>query len=166
MGNPEYFDLICLVHKHWNLLADFYARGVANGFGRQEAEAIRALSGSGILGRRLDIAEDRRRLDAFKQTRAAVPLEEVKTWVASWGSAKELPRSAQNWMILLSPDAVEDVERLRSAPSLTMGLLSKLPRCFSMPVFRLAGVAFGQADLQQLPVIRCGRTDDRGKCGR
>src|SRR3954451_1780627 len=39
-----------------------------------------------------DIAEDRRRLDAFKQTRAAVPLDDVKSWVASWGSANELPR--------------------------------------------------------------------------
>ena len=39
-----------------------------------------------------DIAEDRRRLNAFKQTRAAVPLEDVKNWVASWGSAHELPR--------------------------------------------------------------------------
>jgi len=38
-----------------------------------------------------DIGEDRRRLDAFQQTRA-VPLDDVKTWVASWGSAKELPR--------------------------------------------------------------------------
>jgi predicted transcriptional regulator len=41
-----------------------------------------------------DIGEDRRRLDAFRQTRAAVPLDEVKTWVASWGSANELPRPA------------------------------------------------------------------------
>jgi len=41
-----------------------------------------------------DIGEDRRRLDAFKQTRAAVPLEEMKTWVASWGSPSELPRPA------------------------------------------------------------------------
>jgi predicted transcriptional regulator len=39
-----------------------------------------------------DIGEDRRRLDDFKKTRAAVPLDEVKNWVASWGSAKELPR--------------------------------------------------------------------------
>jgi predicted transcriptional regulator len=39
-----------------------------------------------------DVTEDRRRLDAFKQTRAAVPLDEVKTWVASWGSANELSR--------------------------------------------------------------------------
>jgi hypothetical protein len=39
-----------------------------------------------------DIGEDRRRLDAFKQTRAAVPLDDVKSWVASWGSANELPR--------------------------------------------------------------------------
>jgi predicted transcriptional regulator len=41
-----------------------------------------------------DVGEDRRRLDAFRQTRAAVPLDEVKTWVASWGSANELPRPA------------------------------------------------------------------------
>jgi predicted transcriptional regulator len=39
-----------------------------------------------------DIGEDRRRLDAFRQTRAAVPLAEVKNWVASWGSMNELPR--------------------------------------------------------------------------
>jgi hypothetical protein len=41
-----------------------------------------------------DIGEDRRRLDAFRRTRAAVPLDEVKSWVASWGSANELPRPA------------------------------------------------------------------------
>jgi predicted transcriptional regulator len=39
-----------------------------------------------------DVAEDRRRLDAFNRTRTAVPLDEVKAWVASWGSADELPR--------------------------------------------------------------------------
>jgi predicted transcriptional regulator len=41
-----------------------------------------------------DIGEDRRRLDAFKKTRA-VPLDDVKTWVASWGSANELLRPVQ-----------------------------------------------------------------------
>ena len=41
-----------------------------------------------------DIGEDRRRLDTFRRTRAAVPLDDVKTWVASWGSANELPRPA------------------------------------------------------------------------
>jgi predicted transcriptional regulator len=41
-----------------------------------------------------DIAEDRRRLDAFERTRSAVPLGEVRDWVASWGSANELPRPA------------------------------------------------------------------------
>jgi hypothetical protein len=40
----------------------------------------------------LDIREDRRRLDDFRRTRVAVPLDEVKSWVASWGSANELPR--------------------------------------------------------------------------
>jgi predicted transcriptional regulator len=39
-----------------------------------------------------DIAEDRRRFDEFMQTRVAVPLDEVKSWVASWGSVNELPR--------------------------------------------------------------------------
>jgi predicted transcriptional regulator len=38
-----------------------------------------------------DIAEDRERLDTFKRTRLAVPLDEVKAWVASWGSANETP---------------------------------------------------------------------------
>jgi predicted transcriptional regulator len=41
-----------------------------------------------------DVGEDRRRLDAFKQTSAAVSLSDVKAWVASWGSASELPRPA------------------------------------------------------------------------
>ena len=41
-----------------------------------------------------DVGEDRRRLDAFRQTCAAVPLDEVKAWVASWGSTNELPRPA------------------------------------------------------------------------
>jgi hypothetical protein len=40
----------------------------------------------------LDVSEDRRRFDEFKRTRLAVPLDEVKAWVPSWGSAEELPR--------------------------------------------------------------------------
>jgi predicted transcriptional regulator len=39
-----------------------------------------------------DIAEDRRRLDEFERTQLAIPLDEVKAWVASWGSPDELPR--------------------------------------------------------------------------
>jgi hypothetical protein len=39
-----------------------------------------------------DIGEDRRRYDEFERTRLAVPLDDVKAWVASWGSADELPR--------------------------------------------------------------------------
>jgi predicted transcriptional regulator len=38
------------------------------------------------------IAEDRRRLDAFHATGRAVPLDDVKAWVASWGSSDELAR--------------------------------------------------------------------------
>jgi predicted transcriptional regulator len=39
-----------------------------------------------------DIGEDRRRYDDFKRNRLAVPLDDVKAWVSSWGSADELPR--------------------------------------------------------------------------
>lgn len=38
-----------------------------------------------------DVGEDRRRLDAYKQTRAADPLDDVTSWVASRDSANELP---------------------------------------------------------------------------
>jgi predicted transcriptional regulator len=37
-----------------------------------------------------DIAEDRRRLDAFRTSGKAVPLDDVKAWVASWDSPDEL----------------------------------------------------------------------------
>ncbi len=39
-----------------------------------------------------DVSEDRRRYDEFQLTGAAAPLNEVKRWVESWGSANELPR--------------------------------------------------------------------------
>jgi len=39
-----------------------------------------------------DLAEDRDRCEEFKRTGLAVPLDDVKAWVASWGSANELPR--------------------------------------------------------------------------
>ncbi|AXK81270.1 hypothetical protein DW352_12555 [Pseudolabrys taiwanensis] len=39
-----------------------------------------------------DIEEDRRRLDAFKRSREAIPLHEAKAWVESWGTDHELPR--------------------------------------------------------------------------
>jgi hypothetical protein len=38
-----------------------------------------------------DIAEDRRRLDQFANTRKAVPLHDVKAWAANWDSASQLP---------------------------------------------------------------------------
>ena len=39
-----------------------------------------------------DVAEDGRRYEQFKQSKLAVPLDDVKAWVASWGSANELAR--------------------------------------------------------------------------
>jgi predicted transcriptional regulator len=40
-----------------------------------------------------DIGEDRRRYEDFRQTRLAVPLGDVKAWVASWGSEDSLVRN-------------------------------------------------------------------------
>jgi len=39
-----------------------------------------------------DVNEDLRRLREFERTGEAVPSEEVKAWVESWGSPRELPR--------------------------------------------------------------------------
>lgn len=38
-----------------------------------------------------DIGEDIRRLRVFEQDGLGVPLDEVKAWVRSWGTAHELP---------------------------------------------------------------------------
>jgi hypothetical protein len=45
-----------------------------------------------------DIAEDRRRLDTFVNSRQAVPLENTKAWVASLDTAEELPRPSPRKM--------------------------------------------------------------------
>ena len=39
-----------------------------------------------------DIAEDIRRLRNFERTGEAIPLDEVKAWVESWGTPNELPQ--------------------------------------------------------------------------
>jgi predicted transcriptional regulator len=38
-----------------------------------------------------DVEEDLRRLREFERTGEGVPLEDVKTWVRSWGTQNELP---------------------------------------------------------------------------
>jgi predicted transcriptional regulator len=55
------------------------------------AEAVALLDSVVDIGNP-DIAEDRRRLNEFRRTRAAIPLHQVKAWVDSWGSDNELPR--------------------------------------------------------------------------
>lgn len=55
------------------------------------AEAVALLDSVVDIGNP-DIAEDRRRLDEFRRTREAVPLHQVKAWVESWGTDRELPR--------------------------------------------------------------------------
>jgi predicted transcriptional regulator len=39
-----------------------------------------------------DVEEDLRRLREFERTGEAVPFDQIKTWVESWGTANELPR--------------------------------------------------------------------------
>jgi hypothetical protein len=55
------------------------------------AEAV-ALLDSVVDLAGLDVAEDRRRLDAFLNSRKAVPLDRVKAWVESWDTSEEFPR--------------------------------------------------------------------------
>ena len=39
-----------------------------------------------------NVAEDRRRLNQYRKSPEAVPLNDVKTWVASWDADEDLPR--------------------------------------------------------------------------
>jgi predicted transcriptional regulator len=55
------------------------------------AEAVALLDSVIDIGNP-DITEDRRRLQAFRQSREAIPLHDVKAWVESWGADHELPR--------------------------------------------------------------------------
>jgi|GraSoiStandDraft_16_1057320.scaffolds.fasta_scaffold706170_3 predicted transcriptional regulator len=54
------------------------------------ADAI-SLLGSVVDVEGPDIDEDLRRLREFERTGEAVPLEDVKAWVDSWGTENELP---------------------------------------------------------------------------
>lgn len=38
------------------------------------------------------LAEDTRRYEAFELTGEGVPWEEVRAWIRSWGTTKELPK--------------------------------------------------------------------------
>jgi hypothetical protein len=58
LSNPEYFDLICLIHKYWDALADFYARGVANIVDQKGYDAIKALTRAGILNQQMKVDEN------------------------------------------------------------------------------------------------------------
>lgn len=86
-----------IIRRTLDIDTDARLREMASGRGQDVtavlAEAV-ALLDSVVDIAGPDIAEDRRRLDAFKQTRAAVSLDDVKDWVASWGSTNELPRPA------------------------------------------------------------------------
>ena len=76
-------------------LTDACLRELAAERGQDEAavlaEAVALLDSVVDIGN-LDIAEDHLRLDTFKRTREAIPLRDVKAWLESWGTDKELPR--------------------------------------------------------------------------
>ena len=54
-----------------------------------DLEAMRAV-GKGPWSPEV-LAEDRRRLAEFQRTREGVPWDEVKAWMLSWGTPRELP---------------------------------------------------------------------------
>lgn len=68
------------------LVADL--AGVADGL-PADLEAMRA-AGQGPWAPEV-LAEDARRLAAFKETGEAVPWSEVSAWLKSWGTKDELP---------------------------------------------------------------------------
>jgi predicted transcriptional regulator len=58
---------------------------------RVVADAI-ALLASTVEIDEPDVEEDLRRLRKFEETGEAVPGEEVKAWIESWGTSNELPK--------------------------------------------------------------------------
>jgi predicted transcriptional regulator len=54
------------------------------------AEAVALLDSVVDIGSP-DIEEDRRRLREFQRTREAIPWDDVKAWMLSWGTPQELP---------------------------------------------------------------------------
>jgi predicted transcriptional regulator len=54
------------------------------------AEAVALLDSVVDIGNP-DIEEDRRRLREFHRTREAIPWDDVKAWMLSWGTPQELP---------------------------------------------------------------------------
>lgn len=84
------------VHRTFDLDPDTDARLNALAAEKgQEASAILAdavvLLDSVVEIEGPDVEEDLRRLREFDRTGEAIPWEEVKTWVESWGTANELP---------------------------------------------------------------------------
>jgi predicted transcriptional regulator len=70
-------------------------RSLATERGQNAADVIAdaiALLSSTIDFEELDLEEDLRRVRKFERTGEAIPLDEVKGWVESWGTANERPR--------------------------------------------------------------------------
>ena len=87
LSNPKYFDLICLVHKYWGALADYYTRGVANVVDQKGYDAINALTRAGILNQQMKVDENwRRAIAEVSNGRAASQLsdDDVKHVVDVW----------------------------------------------------------------------------------
>jgi predicted transcriptional regulator len=58
---------------------------------RVVADAIALLASTVEIGE-LDIQEDLRRLHEFERTGQAIPGDDVKAWIESWGAPNELAR--------------------------------------------------------------------------
>ncbi|MDA9427174.1 MULTISPECIES: hypothetical protein [Bradyrhizobium] len=81
-----------IIRRTLDIDTDARLREMADERGQDVAAEAVALLDSVVDIAGPDIAEDRRRLDDFPKSDAAVPLNEAKDWAASWGSAQELPR--------------------------------------------------------------------------
>jgi hypothetical protein len=63
LSNPEYFDLICLIYKYWDALADrlLYTGRVANMVDQRGYDTINALTRAGILNQQMKVDENWRK---------------------------------------------------------------------------------------------------------
>lgn len=94
--NRQYLSTMNIVRRTFEIDADTDARlqEMARERGQDVAtllaEAV-ALLDSVLDIEAPDLAEDRRRLEQFRQTREAVSMHDVKAWIESWGTESELP---------------------------------------------------------------------------
>ena len=70
---------------------DVCLRMLAEQRGQEESRVVADALALLDAAEKPDIEEDIHRLDAFDRDQLGVPLDEMKAWVQSWGTANELP---------------------------------------------------------------------------